>query len=141
MSDARTILIIDDDRDYVAAIQHLFEHRGHIVLSAGDGRAGFDRAREARPDLILLDVMMAERTEGFFTLQRIRRDPGLRDTPIMVVSSIYSQCPHFTVDPQAGWLQADAFLAKPVEPATLLEQASRLMAAGDRRRAEGSAAS
>ena len=128
MSDARTILIIDDDADYVRAIQHLFESLGDTVVSAGDGRAGFDRARELRPDLILLDVMMTERTEGFFTLQRIKRDALLRRTPVLVVSSIYAEHPFFRVAPDAGWLPADGFLAKPVQAQALIDAAARITA-------------
>jgi CheY-like chemotaxis protein len=140
MSEARTILIIDDDPDYVDAIRRLFETRGDTVWSTSDGRAGIERARAARPDLILLDVMMTERTEGFFTLEQIRRDAVLRETPVIVVSSIYTQCPVFRVDPAAGWLPADAFLPKPVEPATLLEEAARVLGRRAGQRAQGSVA-
>jgi two-component system, OmpR family, alkaline phosphatase synthesis response regulator PhoP len=127
MSAAKTILIIDDDPDFVRAIQHLFEACGHTVRSAGDGEQGFNVAREAGPDLILLDVMMRERTEGFFTLERLRRTPGLRDTPVIVISSIYTDVPSFRVNPDAGWLPADLFLAKPVDPTRLIQEADRLM--------------
>lgn len=140
MSEPRRILIIDDDQDYVSAIQRLFESRGDTVLSASDGQAGVERARASRPDVILLDVMMTERTEGIFALGQIRRDPVLRDTPVIVVSSIYTQCPEFRVDPDTGWLPADAFLAKPVEPAALLDEVARLLDDGADPQAEGSVA-
>lgn len=140
MSDPRTVLIIDDDPDYVDAIRRLFESRGDTVCSATDGGAGLERARTSRPDVILLDVMMTERTEGFFTLEQIRRDPVLRHTPVIVVSSIYTQCPVFRVDPAAGWLPADAFLAKPVEPATLLEEVTRVLGRRTALPADGSVA-
>lgn len=124
----RTILIVDDDADYASAIQHLLEREGDTVLRAANGRDGFALAREAHPDLILLDVMMTERTEGFFTLERLKRDPAVRDIPVIVVSSIYTEYPRFTVDPGAGWLPADAFLAKPIEPQVLLEEVRRVLA-------------
>lgn len=129
MSERGTILIIDDDRDFVTAITHLLESAGHQVRSAPDGRRGYDMARAIAPDLILLDVMMTERTEGFFTLERIRDTPALRHTPVIVVSSIYAEYPSFRVDPDAGWMPADLFLAKPVDPARLLTEAARLMSA------------
>jgi CheY-like chemotaxis protein len=128
MSEPRTILIVDDDPDYADAIQHLFEGRGDSVLRAANGRDGFVLACEARPDVILLDVMMTERTEGFFTLERLQGDPAVRDIPVIVVSSIYTECPRFRVDPKAGWLPAAAFLAKPVEPQRLLDEVSRVLA-------------
>ena len=130
MSEPKTILIIDDDPDFVRAMRHLLESRGHLIRSASDGQQGFDAARDIRPDLILLDVMMRERTEGFFTLERIRSTPAIRSTPVIIISSIYTDVPSFRVDPEAGWLPADLFLPKPVDPARLLAEVSRLTTGG-----------
>jgi CheY-like chemotaxis protein len=127
MNDARTILIIDDDPDFVAAVGHLLETCGHRVQSAPDGRTGYDLAEAIRPDLILLDVMMTERTEGFFTLERIRRTPALARTPVIIVSSIYTEYPSFRVSPDAGWMPADLFLAKPADPERLVTEVTRLL--------------
>jgi CheY-like chemotaxis protein len=97
------------------------------VLTAPDGRKGYELALGARPDLILLDVMMTERTEGFFALERIRRTPALARVPVIVVSSIYTEYPNFRVTPDAGWLPADLFLAKPADPARLVAEVARLL--------------
>jgi CheY-like chemotaxis protein len=129
MSDTRTILIIDDDPDFVAAIGHLLETCGYAVRTAPDGRKGYELAQAIVPDLILLDVMMTERTEGFFTLDRIRRTPALKAVPVIVVSSIYTEYPSFRVNPDAGWLPADLFLAKPADPERLVREVARLLSA------------
>jgi two-component system, OmpR family, alkaline phosphatase synthesis response regulator PhoP len=126
MSESKTVLIIDDDRDFVRAIQALLESSGYTVRSAGSGRDGLQLAKAIEPDLVLLDVMMSERTEGFFVLQEMRRIPALSQTPVIVLSSIYSDLPAFRVDPEAGWLPANLFLAKPVDPAHLLSEVVRL---------------
>ena len=126
MSEPKTVLMIDDDSDYVKAIQALLESAGYKVRSASNGRDGLQLAKTLQPNLILLDVMMSERTEGFFVLQEMRRVPVLNKTPVIVMSSIYSDEPSFRVDPEAGWLPANLFLAKPVEPARLLAEAKRL---------------
>ena len=126
MSKSKAVLIIDDDSDFVKSIQALLESSGYSVRSAGNGREGLKLAKSIQPDLILLDVMMSERTEGFFVLQEMRRTQGLSQTPVIVMSSIYSDEPAFRVDPEAGWLPANLFLAKPVEPARLLAEAMRL---------------
>jgi two-component system alkaline phosphatase synthesis response regulator PhoP len=126
MSEPKTVLIIDDDSDYVRAIQALLESAGYKVRSAANGRDGLQLAKTLEPDLILLDVMMSERTEGFFVIQEMRRVPILNKTPVIVISSIYSDEAAFRVDPEAGWLPANLFLAKPVEPARLLAEAARL---------------
>ena len=126
MSESKSVLIIDDDSDFVRAVQALLESSGYRVRSALNGREGLQLAKTTQPDLILLDVMMSERTEGFFLLQEMRRVPVLSNTPVIVVSSIYSDEPVFRVDPETGWLPANLFLAKPVEPAKLLSEVERL---------------
>ena len=125
MNEPKKVLIIDDDIDFVRAIRTLLESSGFVVQSASSGREGINLAQTSNPDLILLDVMMSERTEGFFVLQEMRRIPSLSRTPIIVVSSIYTEEPIFRVDPEAGWLPANLFLAKPIDPARLLAEVRR----------------
>lgn len=137
MSNPKKVLIIDDDPDFVSALEALLQSSGYEVCAAANGKEGLQLAKTQQPDLILLDVMMTERTEGFFTLQELRRTPGLKSTPVIVISSIYAEQPLFRVSPEAGWLPANLFLPKPVDPGRLLEEARRLLesvpAAGGRR--------
>ena len=63
MSDAR-ILVVDDDADLVDAVSTVLESSGYAVDSAANGQEARDRIREARPDLIILDVMMDTVGEG-----------------------------------------------------------------------------
>jgi CheY-like chemotaxis protein len=126
MSESKTVLIIDDDRDFVCAIEALLQSSGYQVRSAFNGREGLHLARMLKPNLILLDIIMTERTEGIFMLQEARRIPELSKIPVIVISSIYSDQPIFRVSPEAGWLPAYLFLAKPVDPARLLEEVRRL---------------
>jgi len=79
-------------------------------------------AKLERPDLILMDIMMGERTEGIFTIQEIRRAAALKDVPIFVLSSLYGQVPEFKTAPDSGWLAQDEFLPKPVDMGSLLEK-------------------
>lgn len=127
MSESNTVLIIDDDHDFVNAIEALLQTSGYRVRSASNGQEGLRLAKTLRPDLILLDIMMTERTEGFFVLQEARRVPELSQVPIIVISSIYAELPIFRVNPEAGWLPADLFLPKPVDPAHLLAEIRRLI--------------
>jgi two-component system alkaline phosphatase synthesis response regulator PhoP len=129
MSEPKSVLIIDDDPDFVHAVGELLASSGYQVSTASNGREGLDLAKRLQPDLILLDVMMSERTEGFFTLEQIRDVPALAETPVIVISSIYSDHPVFKVSPEAGWLPASLFLPKPVDPARLIAESARLIAA------------
>ena len=126
-SEAEKVLIVDDDRDFVEAVSTFLEAHHYVVLKAYDSREGLKLARMELPDLILMDVIMKERTEGFFTVQEIRRVPELKKVPIFIVSSLYSQIPDFGISPNGSWLAHDDFLLKPVDMAELLEKIQRRM--------------
>jgi len=66
--------------------------------------------------------MMNERTEGFFAIHEIRRDPALKNVPIFVVSSFCTALPDFDIPASGGWLAHDMFFAKPVSMSQLLEK-------------------
>ena len=106
----------------------LLESVDYEVLEEADGDGGLRRARAESPALILLDVMMGERTEGFFVLQEIRRTPALASTPVIVASSLYHEHPFFRVREDGGWMPADLFLPKPLNPEKLLAEVARLLA-------------
>jgi DNA-binding response OmpR family regulator len=118
----KRILIVDDDRDFVESTQAFLEANGFAVLKAHNGREGVKLARMERPDLILMDIMMDERTEGFFTIQEMRRQEDLKGVPIFVLSSLYEQMPDFGSPPDSAWLAHDEFLSKPVDMVQLVEK-------------------
>ena len=128
MSEAKRILLIDDDADFRVSVRALLESEGYEVREEADGESGLRAVRAFGPHLILLDVMMRERTEGFFVLQEIRRTPALAELPVIVSSSLYSEHPFFRVREDAGWMPADLFLPKPLRPKQLLEEVARLLA-------------
>jgi len=103
------------------------EAHHYVVLKAHDGREGLRLAKLERPDLIIMDIIMNERTEGFFTVQEIRRTVELKTVPIFVLSSLYSQVTDFGIPPDSSWLAHDEFLPKPVNMPELLEKIQRRM--------------
>ena len=118
----KRILIVDDDRDFVEAVSCFLEAGGFTVLKARDGKEAVALAKMDRPDLILMDIMMDERTEGFFTIQEMRRMPELANVPIFVLSALYEQIPEFKTAPESAWLAHDEFFSKPVNMGQLLEK-------------------
>lgn len=122
MRDAKRILIVDDDRDFVEAVACFLEAEGLAVLRAYTGAEGIRLAKMERPDLIIMDIMMNERTEGFFAIQEIRHEPELKNVPIFVVSSLCTRLPDFQVPPSGGWAAHDVFFAKPLNTTQLLEK-------------------
>ena len=117
----KKILIIDDDADFAESLSTWLQAAGHQVEHASNADAGIAIARADRPDVILCDVMMQERTEGFFAVQRLRQTPGLEQTRILVISSVYQAVPEFKVPPDRKWLPHDGFLQKPVNAEQLLK--------------------
>jgi twitching motility two-component system response regulator PilH len=122
MPNQKRILMVDDDCDFVEAVACFLEANGLTVFRAHNGADGVRLARLERPDLILMDIMMNERTEGFFTIQEIRRDPALKNVPIFVISSFCTRLPDFAIPATGGWLSHDMFFAKPVNTVQLLEK-------------------
>jgi DNA-binding response OmpR family regulator len=124
------ILIVDDDADYVASLATYLEANGYTVETAADGQAGIRMAARHRPALVIMDVMMADRTEGLFAVNALRRVPGMERTPVIVASALYAAEPGFTVPPDAEWLAGATFMPKPVDLSTLLERITTLLDAG-----------
>ncbi len=84
-----TVLCIDDDQLILGVCRDALEQRGYRTLVATDGMAGIELAMQARPDLILLDVMMPG-MDGFEVCALLRASPNLRDVPIILLTAMNS---------------------------------------------------
>ena len=121
---ARTILVVDDDNEIREIVGLALEVMGGwTVLSADRGAAGLKLAREARPDVVLLDVMMPE-MDGPTMFSRMQVDPALRDIPVVLLTAKV-QVGHVQV-----WdsLPVAGVIPKPFNPATLSAQIDDLVA-------------
>jgi len=83
---AERILVVDDDPDILQFVQMNLELDGFEVELAGGGREALRKAREAPPDLMLLDVMMPE-MDGLTVLRRMRSDPPTASVPVIVLTA------------------------------------------------------
>ena len=128
MAEAK-ILLVDDDPDFVEATKIVLEAHGHQVLSAGDGESGLKKAKEERPDLMLLDVMMTTDSEGFAVAREIRETPELSDMAVLVTTGIReAKDLAFGFEPEETWLPVEGVLEKPVEPKQLVEEIAKATA-------------
>ena len=121
MSAPKKVLIIDDDADYRRLMGEVLQLEGWQVLTAGDGEAGFDAAREHRPDVVLCDLLMP-RSNGFLVCTQIRGEYTLRHTKIVVTSGRDYDSDRLAAR-EAG---ADEYLTKPIKPYDVLALISRL---------------
>lgn len=84
----KKILIVDDDIDVINVIQTILEHEGYEVISANDKKEGLEKAREVKPDLAILDVMMTTHYEGFELAKELTTDPSFNKMPVVMQTSI-----------------------------------------------------
>jgi DNA-binding response OmpR family regulator len=124
MNRTPTVLLIDDDPDFVEATCVVLESAPYRVLVAHNGEAGLARARESRPDLIILDVIMPVE-DGFQMLEKLRADPPLADIPVMILTSLPNGLETVPVR-HADAAVAD-YIDKPIKPAELLRRVARLL--------------
>jgi two-component system, OmpR family, response regulator len=131
MNEPRTVLIIEDNRIFAKVIRKRFECRGYRTEVAHDGLEGYALARETRPDLILLDLMLPG-LDGHKVCRLIKFDKALRGTPVAILTSRDSDEDE-ALSKQA---RADAYLLKTVRPEVLLDVARDLMEKGGRNAAD-----
>ena len=118
----RTILVADDDPQILALISRQLARLGYRVLEAADGAEALASARAQKPDLIVLDVLMPH-LSGWEVAREVRRDPALKNTPIVVLTAI-----GHAVSDATSPLFADAFLDKPFEFADLESKIAQVLA-------------
>lgn len=117
------VLIVDDEPSIVLSLEFLMQQAGHEVTVARDGAAALDALRTAHPDLVLLDVMLPHRS-GFEICQRVREDPALAGTKIILLTAKGRD-----VDVEKGLaLGADAYVTKPFGTRELVEKVDALLA-------------
>jgi len=117
------IVVVDDDVQLVESVTTLLESVGYEVFSAYRAEKGFDLAKEKQPDLILLDVMFAgpPGPDGFEISRRIKKDPDLKDTPVVMLSGVKKVLElGYEVTPDDDFMPVEAFIDKPVKPERLL---------------------
>lgn len=123
MKQGATIMLVDDDHDFLAMNRSILEARGYRVLSVSSPREALEAVRQARPDLVVTDLMMADLDAGFSLSRAIKEDPATASTPVVIVTAASSQR-GFDLRPRSPAeleaMRADAFLDKPVAPAALL---------------------
>ena len=125
----KTILVIDDDEDISLAIKTLLESRGYKTETATTKEEGMEKFLSVKPDLAILDVMMASWQDGFELSRQLKKDPELKNTPILMLTGVEHKT-GLEFKSAAGdeeWLPVEGFLDKPVEPDVLLAEVEKLL--------------
>lgn len=117
----KKILAVDDEKHIVRLVQANLERVGYTVVTANDGKEALQKVEEENPDLVILDVMMPY-MDGFEVLQNLRRNPGTRDIPVIMLTAKAQDADVFK-----GWQSGvDCYLTKPFNPMELLSFVKRI---------------
>lgn len=128
MAQGVDILLVDDDPDFVVATRLVLEEAGYSVRTALRGQAGLDLARQRRPDLIILDIIMPDQ-DGFMVCEALKSDPELRHVPVMMLTSFAERMSDTSLALRQGMtLEAEDYVDKPVRPPELLRRIEKLLA-------------
>ncbi len=116
------VLVVDDLPDNVTLVRMMLERRGFRVATAQDGAEAVELARQLRPAIILMDIGMP-RTDGLEAALEIKRDPQLREVPIVAVTAFNTG--GFR---RAAWEAGfDGYLAKPFDAEQAIYLIKRLL--------------
>ena len=130
------ILVVDDQPNIVRTVQMALESQGYEVLTAGSKEEAEAVAVADKPDVMIVDVMMPEGTEGFHLVWKIRQmeDEALSSVPIIMVTGIHETTElRFYPDQTDGtyesgeFLPVQAWMDKPIAVKDLLEKVERLL--------------
>ena len=118
------ILIVDDEEKVRKLVEITLSLGQAEVLQASSGEEGLKVAGETKPDIILLDVMMPGRFDGFDVCKLLKEDPATRDIYIIMLTAKGQKS-----DKEKGFaLGADDYFVKPFSPMELMEKIDKILA-------------
>ncbi len=124
------ILVVDDDEDFVCAVQKVLGDAGHEVATELDTGSAANRMAERTPDLVVLDVMFPESSSAGFDLARaMRQKEALCEVPILLLTAVNQRFPlgFSASDIDDEWMPVHSFLEKPVDLDILVRKVDALL--------------
>ena len=115
------ILIVDDERDFVELVQFRLAGLGYEFIVANDGIQALSQARQLKPNLILLDILLPD-LDGLSVCEILRRQPSTKKIPIIFMSALSSEVTKRTVA-----MHAEDFFTKPLDLARLASRITDLL--------------
>lgn len=109
------ILIVDDENDFIELLRYKLAGHGYDFIVANDGVHALSQARQLKPDLILLDILLPD-LDGISVCEILKRQPATKSIPVIFMSALSSNVTRRTVA-----MQAEDFFTKPLN-LPLLEQ-------------------
>ena len=118
----KKVLIVDDEPNILLSVEFLMQREGHEVITARDGQEAVELLAAAKPDLMILDVMMP-RKNGFEVCNEVRADPAFADMPILMLTAKGREAEI----KKGESLGADAYITKPFSTHELVAKVQVLL--------------
>jgi len=119
----KKVLLVDDDRDILAAMESALSDLGAEVVAAADGNQAIQQAEQCQPDLVVLDMMLPKRS-GFLVMEKLKRGKKRSDPPRVIMITGNRGTRHKVY---AETLGVDVYLNKPFRMERLLESVKKLL--------------
>jgi DNA-binding response OmpR family regulator len=121
--EGKTILLVDDDRDILSAMETALEDLGPTILTAANGNQAVEQTEKKTPDLLILDQMLPGRS-GFLVMEKIKRGKEKTDPPRVIMITGNQGTRHRVY---AETLGVDLYLNKPFRMDKLVEAVKQLL--------------
>jgi len=128
-SEAKTVLIVDDEPDMREFVQVALEDDGYRFVTATDGAAALALVAEEQPALIVMDVQMPKK-DGLTTLYDLRQDAAAKSIPVILLTGVSEKTGvRFTAESVEEYMgeRPDAYFDKPVDPEVLRRAVGELI--------------
>ena len=145
----KQVLIIDDDQNAVKFLSVVLSEHGYETVEAHDGNHGMQKIKQAKPDLIVLDVMMPKKS-GFVLFRQLKKDEQYKDIPILMLTGVSGiveelearrddtfEKPYDTLREtlkakiqemrEEGLIRPEMFVDKPVDPDSFIAKVEELI--------------
>ena len=146
---AKQILVVDDDQNTVKYLCVVLSDHGYEPVPAYDGSEGLQKVKQAKPDLIVLDVMMPKKS-GFVLFRQLKKDERYKDIPMLMLTGVsgileeqeshkeeISERPYDSLREalrnkirelrEEGLVRPEMFMDKPVDPDTFIAKVQQLI--------------
>ena len=124
----KTVLIVDDDMDYLTQMEIQVKRLGFDVITAENQKAGEEIINKEQVDLAIIDLMMENKDSGFILCYKMKKkNPNM---PVIIASAVTAETGlNFGVETEAdrSWIKADTFIEKGIRPDQLEREINKLL--------------
>lgn len=124
----KTILIVDDDTDYLFQLKFHVEKMGFDVVTAESQREAENILKNIKPDLAILDLMMENEDSGFILSYKLKRK--YPDVPVIIATAVSAETGMsfgISSEQERQWIKADLYLEKGIRPDQLHREILKLL--------------